>query len=66
MNPDILIVREHEGFRLLHGQLHLAASLQRMPYVKVEVSGEGEATVFLANRRIHVEKDGKTLPLHRM
>jgi hypothetical protein len=65
MSPDILIVRENNGFRLLHGQLHLAAALGQSLSVTVKVSGEGEAKVYKVDRAFHVEMDGQRLPLRR-
>ncbi|MDB5823814.1 MAG: hypothetical protein JWR21_2518 [Herminiimonas sp.] len=65
VTPEILIVRENNGFRLLHGQLHLTSALCLAPSVKVEVSGEGEALAYWDRRAILVEKDGQKLPLYR-
>ena len=65
MNPDILIVREMDGFRLLHGQLHLANVLSRFAEVTVKVSGEGEAQVLRGSNGFLVEKDGQRLALRR-
>jgi hypothetical protein len=65
VTPEILIVREDNGYRLLHGQLHLTSALCLAPSVKVKVSGEGEALVYWDRRAILVEKDGQRLPLHR-
>lgn len=65
MNPDILIVRESNGFRLLHGQLHLANVLSRFTEVTVNVIGEGEAQVLKVANRFYVEKDGQRQTLRR-
>jgi hypothetical protein len=65
VTPEILIVREDNGYRLLHGQLHLTSALCLAPSVKVKVSGEGEALVYWDRHAILVEKDGQKLPLHR-
>jgi hypothetical protein len=65
VTPEILIVREDNGYRLLHGQLHLTSALCQAPSVKVEVSGEGEALAYWDRRAILVEKDGQRLPLYR-
>jgi hypothetical protein len=66
VTPEILIVRENNGYRLLHGQLHLTSALCLAPSVTVKVSGEGDALVYRAERAFLVEKDGQRLPLHRV
>jgi hypothetical protein len=63
MNPDILIVRENNGFRLLHGHLRLATVISGLTEVTVNVIGEGEATVVATAHGYLVEKEGQRLPL---
>jgi hypothetical protein len=62
VTPEILIVRENNGY----GQLHLTSALCLAPSVTVKVSGEGDALVYRAERAFLVEKDGQRLPLHRV
>lgn len=63
MRPDILIVREDSGFRMLHGHLRLATVLSGLTEVTVNISGEGEATVVATAHGYLVEKEGQRLPL---
>lgn len=42
---DIVIVRDGEGYRLLHGQLRLANMLRDAGKAVVPVPGEGELSV---------------------
>jgi hypothetical protein len=45
MDPDILIVRNADGYRLVHGHLHLANLLDKHTKVVIDVKGEGSVTV---------------------
>ena len=45
MSPDILIVRENDGYRVLHGHLHLVNALSMSDEVTVDASGEGKVKV---------------------
>lgn len=65
MNPDILIVREGDGYRLLHGHLRLASVLGATDEVSVEVPGEGRVQLSRSGTGYIVGKDGQRLPLYR-
>jgi hypothetical protein len=41
MTPNILIVRDGERYRVLHGLLHLTSHLNRSTELFVDVPGEG-------------------------
>ncbi|MDB5841800.1 MAG: hypothetical protein JWQ23_3752 [Herminiimonas sp.] len=63
MSPDIVIIRESDGFRLLHGHLHLAIALDMHDEVKIDVKGEGEIQVLKTRQGFFVSKDNQRLPL---
>jgi bifunctional DNA-binding transcriptional regulator/antitoxin component of YhaV-PrlF toxin-antitoxin module len=68
MNPDIVIVREGDGYRLLHGHLRLATELGRTGEVDVEVRGEGRITIVRVQDELQVRREGqegRQLPLYR-
>lgn len=65
MNPDIVIVREGDGYRLLHGHLRLATELGRTGEVDVDVRGEGRITIVRVHDDLQVCQDGRRLPLYR-
>lgn len=64
MIPDILIVRDGDGYRLLHGHLRLANVLSSAGEVAVEVHGEGKVRIVKTRSGYVVGKDGQRLPLH--
>lgn len=45
MSPEILITRDGDGYRVLHGHLHLATLLTLSNEAIVEASGEGKVKV---------------------
>lgn len=65
MSPDILIVREGDGYRLLHGHLRLANVLLLSDEVVVEVKGEGEVKIVKTRNGYVVGNKGQRLPLYR-
>lgn len=71
MNPDIVIVKEGDGYRLLHGHLRLATELGRTGEVDVEVRGEGKITIVRVQDELQVRQQGQQgqqgqqLPLYR-
>jgi hypothetical protein len=65
MSHDIVIVREGDGYRLLHGHLHLANELGLHGEIDVEVPGEGKISIVRVRNDYAVHRDGKRLPLYR-
>lgn len=65
MNPDIEIVRDGDGYRLLHGHLRLHNLLADSAEVRVDVRGEGAVTVLRTHAGYVVGKDGMRIPLMR-
>ncbi len=63
MSPDILIVRDGEGYRLLHGHLHLASILSASNEVSVDVRGDGKICVVKTRNGLQVNRDRQRLPL---
>ncbi|HEY0848184.1 MAG TPA: hypothetical protein VGE12_22645 [Noviherbaspirillum sp.] len=63
MDPDILIIRDGDGYRLLHGHLRLANVLGKADEVSVQVPGEGEVRIVRAQNGYLAGKDGQRLPL---
>lgn len=64
MSPDIVIIRDGERYRLLHGHLRLANVLRLSNEASVEVRGEGSVQIVRARDQYIVRKDGRRLPLH--
>lgn len=65
MDGDILIVRDGDGYRLLHGQLHLAVRLAHGGEVAVDVREEGEVRIVQSGGGLVVENGAGSLPLFR-
>jgi len=65
MNPDIVIVREGDGYRLLHGHLRLATELGRTGEVDVDVQGGGRIRIVRVQNELQVCLDGRRLPFYR-
>jgi hypothetical protein len=64
MNSDILLVRDGNGFRVLHGYLHLAAVLSIDTEVAADIKGEeGRATIRRTPNGLEVDKGCEQLPL---
>jgi len=63
MIPDILIVRDGEGYRVLHGHLHLASELSKSGEVVVDARDEGKVKVVKTRNGFLVGQDGQRLPL---
>ena len=62
MSPDILIVKDRGGYRLLHGYLHLENSLNMAKEILVEVQGEGQVRIVKKSGRIYVNDEKLRLP----
>jgi hypothetical protein len=63
MSPEILIVREHDGYRVLHGHLHLASMLNVANEAIVVASGEGKVTAVKTHDGILIGNGDNRLPL---
>jgi acetyl/propionyl-CoA carboxylase alpha subunit len=63
MSPDILIVRENDGYRVLHGHLHLVNALSMSDEVTVDASGEGKVKVVKTSNGYLVDQDNHRIPL---
>jgi hypothetical protein len=64
MSPDIVIVREADHYRLLHGHLRLATVLDLSNEISVDVQGEGQISVVKTRSGYLAGSDGQRLPLH--
>jgi hypothetical protein len=65
VNPDIVIVRDGDGYRLLHGHLRLANVLRAAEAIEVEIRGEGPVTVTKTRNGYVVDNHMRRLPLYR-
>ena len=63
---EILIVRQDEGYRVLHGHLQLIAFLSDADEICVRVMGEGNAKVTRAGKEFMVSSGDRNLPLLRI
>ena len=65
MSPEILLVRECHGYRVLHGHLRLASALSCASEVMAEASGEGFVKVIRTRDGILIGEENQRLPLLR-
>jgi len=65
MSPDILIVRDPDGYRILHGHLHLANALNTSNEIFVEVKDHGQVKVVKTPTGLIVAHENHLLPLLR-
>jgi hypothetical protein len=65
MDNEILIVRDGEGYRVLHGHLHLTVLLGEVKEIFVKVKGEGKAKVTRTANGLIVHHGEIPLPLLR-
>jgi hypothetical protein len=63
MQPEILLVRQGDGYRILHGHLHLVNSLSQTGEALADASGEGKVKLFKTPSGIMIGNDNKNLPL---
>ena len=64
-STDILIVRDGDAYRLLHGHLRLANVMRLANAIEVDVRGEGRVHIMKTRDGYIVGKDGQCLPLRR-
>jgi hypothetical protein len=63
MSPEILLVRQNDGYRVLHGHLHLASVMSEKHEAIVEVSGEGKVKALKTADGILIDNESQRLPL---
>ena len=63
MSPDILIVRNGDGYRVLHGHLHLASVLNMSDEAIVDATGEGKVKLVRTHSGIFIGEKYRQLPL---
>ena len=63
MSPEILLVRHGNGYRVLHGYLHLANEMSRSSQTVAVASGEGEVNVTKTPSGILIGDEQNRLPL---
>jgi len=63
MDPDILIIKDGAGYRVLHGYLHLANKLSISDEILVDVRGEGTVRIVKTQGRIFVSNGNQHVPL---
>jgi hypothetical protein len=61
MNPDALIARDGDGYRVLHGHLRLASLLDLSDEAMVHASGEGKVKVVKTRHGIFIGERNKPL-----
>jgi hypothetical protein len=64
MHNDILIIREGDGYRLLHGYLRLASALTLSDVVAVNVKGEGTVKIAKTRTGCCVKRCEGPMPLY--
>lgn len=63
MNQDILIIRDCNSYRVLHGHLHLANELSQHNEIVVDVKGEGKIKIVRTRQGYFAGPDNQRLPL---
>jgi len=66
MDNEILIVQEKDGYRVLHGHLHLTALMGENAEVVINVRGKGNVKVMRTGKGIFVHDGEISLPLLRL
>lgn len=65
MSPDILIIRDGDGYRLLHGHLRLVSRLAMHGEAVVDVRDEGNVKVLRTRDGYFAVAGGRRLPVRR-
>lgn len=65
MSLDVVIIRNCDGYQILHGHLHLANLLNRSTCVSVDVKGEGPVTIVRTRDGIFVDNGKEQLALRQ-
>ncbi len=60
---NILLAPYSDGYRVLHGHLHLANALSMASEVFVDVKGEGQVKIVKTSSGFLVTKDSQRIPL---
>jgi hypothetical protein len=63
MTPNILIVREGAGYRILFGVLHLVSALSMSKEVFAEATEEGQVRIVRTPSGMVVDRNGQQLPI---
>lgn len=63
MNPEILVVRQDDSYRVLHGHLHLASVMSRTDEMIVDASGEGIVKVIKTAEGIFISDKNRRFPI---
>jgi hypothetical protein len=63
MSPEILLVRQIDGYRVLHGHLHLASLMSAANEAIVEASGEGKVKVVKTPDGMLIGAENRCFPL---
>jgi hypothetical protein len=65
MSPNIVIIRDGNGYRLMHGHLRLANMLHATNEILLDIKGEGQIRVMKTRDGYQIGKDGQRLTLKR-
>lgn len=66
MDNEILVVREEDGYRVLHGHLHLTALMSENTEIMVRARDSGNVKVIRTPRGLVVHDGEISLPLLRL
>jgi hypothetical protein len=63
MSPDVLVVRDDDRYRILHGHLHLVSEMSRTDELTVDASGEGNVKVVKTAEGIFISGENRHFPI---
>jgi hypothetical protein len=63
MLPNILLIKHPDGYRVLHGHLHLSSMMARGNLAVAHASGEGKVKVIKTAEGLFVGDSDRRLPL---